>query len=744
MESLRAKFRARSEGGKVKVKTKSETARRARRYRESTHLIPTPGIEAERPDDYTTWPLVPWKVLSLAATMIVVGIAVEIVVALSNNHQGFAVPKRNIFSFLHVQVSFLTSFFPTFFILPLSLLWTIVDYVIRWYQPYIVLSQGHARAEDSLMLDYVMANRLYTVLRAFKHKQHIVYLSMLSALATTIFQPLAGALLAVKQVPMAYPLQVTGTTQLGLVPDFTTLNAFLAAAGFAEAAAFQGLPDPPFVRGTWASAQFVSPLVGTQSSVAVHTTGINTLTNCATPAANPVVDTSNATSFTFTVSLPDGCTSNVTFDPRSAEQQYGTSPTDPVSCGLPASTPQQYAPVMFWFYHNATAGQPGQAGAVVCRPSLDLFQIVTTVSLSNASLTGIEVKDTYTAPNNVSGAPLDGNVFNAVLFGDIPGTDQFVKARATTIGSQIPGAILRFMSQDPTRLQNAFDSPDGFLNVTNTIYSQHLAVSAKTVYFVPANQKLSAEMTTLTERLIVDNVAGHALASALIIVGLTGLAIHIAHRQVRARLHLTAHPGTIASVVALTAHSGFGELLYPFDTKRDIRRKLRDMRFSLDPRTGAIVADVLDGEGREHRLEERPRGGPGGVGPGAGGPGGVGGEGGAEAEEGRGGGGYGYGYSDGHGYGYSSKSFDEDEEDGEEEDEDGKVELRRMGSTAHLLSDEGDTKTAVETSRGSSPDALTYEDASAFAPELLYQEPRYPMRPPVEFEPLRSPPPSRP
>lgn len=112
-----------------------------------------------------------------------------------------------------------------------------------------------------------------------------------------------------------------------------------------------------------------------------------------------------------------------------------------------------------------------------------------------------------------------------MLFGDIPGTDQFVKARATTIGSQIPGAILRFMSQDPTQLQNAFNSPDGFLNVTNTIYvrpsdiymrysqthafreqSQHLAVSAKTVYFVPANQKLSAEMTTLTERLIVEYV----------------------------------------------------------------------------------------------------------------------------------------------------------------------------------------------------------------------------------------------
>jgi hypothetical protein len=62
----------------------------------------------------------------------------------------------------------------------------------------------------------------------------------------------------------------------------------------------------------------------------------------------------------------------------------------------------------------------------------------------------------------------------------------------------------------------------------------------------------------------------------------------------RCNLHLTAAPGTIASAVALTSHSGFGELLYPYDDDETLRQKLAHLRFSLDPRTGAIVADEFD------------------------------------------------------------------------------------------------------------------------------------------------------
>lgn len=63
------------------------------------------------------------------------------------------------------------------------------------------------------------------------------------------------------------------------------------------------------------------------------------------------------------------------------------------------------------------------------------------------------------------------------------------------------------------------------------------------------------------------------------------------HIRKRRNLYLTTAPGTVASAVALTSHSGFGELLFPYDDENTIRAKLSHLRFSLDRRTGAIVAD---------------------------------------------------------------------------------------------------------------------------------------------------------
>jgi hypothetical protein len=43
--------------------------------------------------------------------------------------------------------------------------------------------------------------------------------------------------------------------------------------------------------------------------------------------------------------------------------------------------------------------------------------------------------------------------------------------------------------------------------------------------------------------------------------------------------------------VALTSHSGFGELLLPYDNIATFSRALAPLRFALDRRTGAIVVD---------------------------------------------------------------------------------------------------------------------------------------------------------
>jgi hypothetical protein len=86
-------------------------------------------------------------------------------------------------------------------------------------------------------------------------------------------------------------------------------------------------------------------------------------------------------------------------------------------------------------------------------------------------------------------------------------------------------------------------------------------------------------------------LAAHALSAILLGIALAGLYVHISHRRARRNLLLTTPPGSIASTVALTSRSGFGELLLPYDDEATIRRKLAGLRFHLDPRTGAILAD---------------------------------------------------------------------------------------------------------------------------------------------------------
>ena len=69
------------------------------------------------------------------------------------------------------------------------------------------------------------------------------------------------------------------------------------------------------------------------------------------------------------------------------------------------------------------------------------------------------------------------------------------------------------------------------------------------------------------------------------------LVLHYLHFRQRRDVHLTHVPGTIASTVALTAHSGFGELLLPYDDQAGLARALEPLRLCLDRRTGAIVVD---------------------------------------------------------------------------------------------------------------------------------------------------------
>lgn len=71
--------------------------------------------------------------------------------------------------------------------------------------------------------------------------------------------------------------------------------------------------------------------------------------------------------------------------------------------------------------------------------------------------------------------------------------------------------------------------------------------------------------------------------------------VGVVHRQIRRGVFLAAPPGSIASAVALTSHSGFGMFLVPYDTETGIATKLTPLRFRIDGRTGAIVATDAPG-----------------------------------------------------------------------------------------------------------------------------------------------------
>lgn len=74
-------------------------------------------------------------------------------------------------------------------------------------------------------------------------------------------------------------------------------------------------------------------------------------------------------------------------------------------------------------------------------------------------------------------------------------------------------------------------------------------------------------------------------------VAVVVLGLHFVHFKRRRDIYLAHPPGSIASAMALTSHSGFGELLLPYDNAESFSRSLASFRFCLDRRTGAIVVD---------------------------------------------------------------------------------------------------------------------------------------------------------
>lgn len=556
---------------------------RSQRFRDSVHNIPTPGTEVHRPKRYEPIVLNIYIVGSIALLMICLGIALEIALHISDRSNGFSVPERNAITF--VSTHFLTSFVPTLLVVPLAYFWAVTDWMLRWYQPYVTLSEGKAPASRSILLDYIALNRLTTLYYSLKHRHWLINVSTLTALSVIFMQPLAGSLFQVPQVPVTTAATATSMRSIGLSPTINQLTSFLASAGYADAAVYSNLQDPPFVNGGWSAAPFTAPpgsiLNGT---LAVNTTAVQTHVNCINPTS---FTTTNLTSSDFVLSATFSATCNASLglNPNDGSDQFSVTPA---STCAPSYQDQNFQPVIFWYYHLTDNGD-ALGTAVFCQPSIAIFVVTTTMDLNDGSMGDCTIVEPFEYTNNVTGNPLNGEAFNGVIFD--ASNNSYIIARALAINSGIPGAVYYFASQQPDGPQSVFDDPYGFVNATKKVYTQYLSIAAQTIYFLPDNTTISAQLTSDIPRLFVETLPAHLLSMLFICVGISSVIVHILHKRSRRNLWLTSPPGSIAAIVSLTSRSGFGDLLLPYDDVSRMKSNLTGLTFRLDKRTGAIVAE---------------------------------------------------------------------------------------------------------------------------------------------------------
>ncbi|KAH9052759.1 hypothetical protein EDB87DRAFT_1655642 [Lactarius vividus] len=549
-------------------------------FRSSVGLIPSPGTVSKRHPTYEPVPLRFWVVVLGCALLAVFGVALEVALGISNKNDGFSVPQKNVFSFASTQ--FLTAFLPSLIFAPLAFMVHGFDWAIRMWNPYLLLSRGNASADETLLVDYIADSRPFITYNALRFKHQFVLVSGFTALATLLFQPLAGSIFSIRQLPNESASTAQSIRAIGLSPDINDLTAFAASAGFAEAAVFNGLGDPSFVRGGWATAEFVFPTdTYLNGSMSINTTGIQTNVRCAIPSQISV-NSSFATNWTVSATSADGCTVNATFNPNDADQQYGV--TNVPNCGANTTDPT-FQPVLFWFWQQ----NPSGSAAVFCTPQILLFDVTASASLNNGSLSDVIETGNYTAANNITGPPLNGIPYNGLIFNHSGNIN--IQSRANSIRSGIPNAIFRQAQQAPGGSNSVFQDPRIFVDYTTQIYTRHLSLATKSNYFLPTNETVNAVLTQLVPRLYVEPVAAHALATICLLTAAVVFVLHFWHFRERRDIYLAHPPGSIGSAVALTSHSGFGELLMPYDNTSTFSRALAPLRFRLDRRTGAIVVD---------------------------------------------------------------------------------------------------------------------------------------------------------
>ncbi|KAK0211432.1 hypothetical protein IW262DRAFT_1467913 [Armillaria fumosa] len=538
------------------------------------------------------YPLRAWFWIPFVLMMIIGAIGLEIALHFSNKKSGWA--TNDAFSSQTGVLHYVYTLPPVAVAAVIVALWTWTDIEIKKMQPYVDLVHGDSPPKRSLLLDYTRTNNFFVWSRAAANKHYLVALTSLMALLSLTFQPLAAALLVVRDTWWGLPDATVNTlAAIGLNQNenFNDLTSFLTAAGFASASVLYNLGSPPFVFGAYTVAPFQLPSNVPVNSTMVYanTTAVRSDPGCQAVAVDMVQNT-DGSGWNNSVSS-NGCTISFAVD-RNASVLFGT---DIPVCD--SGVPPQFSPVLFWFF---TYEPSAAASATLCFPTITLWDVNVNLDLASGNITRVTESRPFTASSNfsslsanVTGPPLNGRAYNGIEF-NLTNPDRFVIARRNATQLQMPAAVFQAASQSPEGLIGSFQA-NTFARLSTNVYRTYLTLIAKTVYLLDDNEPITIQMKTVQKRIWLSDVAVHLLAVAMFLLAFFGTIIQLFHRYDRRKLRLLHEPGTIASAVSIGAQTGMGDLLAGRQDPKEISAALQDKKFRIDPKTMKIVMEGEDG-----------------------------------------------------------------------------------------------------------------------------------------------------
>ncbi|PVG03762.1 hypothetical protein CPB86DRAFT_778862, partial [Serendipita vermifera] len=560
-----------------------------------TSSVTTPGHEQDRsldakyaknesqdtrtpPPKWVPKPLRTGLTVFVIVFMLALAIIVEVLLAVCQ--------KQNGFHFRGIEQpgasNFLRSFVPVLITVPLTQYWVRSNEDVLRLHPYVIASQGNAPAQTTVLLDYLGLGKRRSFFKAIKFRHGIILTSIFITLLTLLFQPLTAGLFLIRPTQFEFWSNVNMVSVLGLRPDYSDLNAFAAAAGYAQAAAMHGLGDPPFV---WEGFSMPSINVSTihteiskNGTVFVKSVATQTDPRCVAANVGPIIQQANG-SYVFEGSY-NGCKATVVSDPN-AREHFGVLLVD--GCNVNGVEPEdRFKPIMFWFFSPSLPA----ASMVFCSPVVEIYSVMANISIVDNVLQNVQVLERWDGVSNVtSGAPLNGLALNGMFFGTP--ADQFIAARNTVIQSCLPGSIFR-LANDKVGIDSAIRT--GLLEWTVDRYQQYLAMSAQSNYFMQIDQGAPARFVVYQLRLWLDPYITHIFAGVFAFTALLAAIFAVVHARKRRALYLAGPVGTIASAISLTNRSRFGEQLTPLDTEEDMEKKLGGLKFGFNKSTWQIEA----------------------------------------------------------------------------------------------------------------------------------------------------------